>query len=390
MKKKILVTGGPVHAHLDAVKIITNKFKGGLMMRLADELGYDNEVTYLTTAGTPSIVDCSPCGDEIYYKTIYHQGFNDYYEQVLKLAPQMDAVILGAAVANLIPINPWKGKFPSHNYKVGDIIPIDFTIAPRVITEVKKVAPNTHLFGFKLLSEVPHEELITAAYEIVLSSKATAVFANDATDLQKVFMVTKERGVHPMPRTKIAEEINKMINDEYYHTVVDEFTFEPMDMDLYFKKLIHDFSLFWTPVPEGYVFGCVATRQYGGLNIQFRTTSRGKNKIGSPVYVYSVDHNKRVIRVSDKASLNAPLLEYIFRNNLEVNAIVHLHRYMDNVPLLPYAPPGTVRDSIREIKSSFNIEGHGCFILLDTLDVVKGWNKTLNEINWSKNTYEIS
>ena len=31
---KMLITGGPVHAYLDAVKIITNKFKGGLMAEL--------------------------------------------------------------------------------------------------------------------------------------------------------------------------------------------------------------------------------------------------------------------------------------------------------------------------------------------------------------------
>jgi hypothetical protein len=34
---RILITGGPVHAYLDAVKIITNKFKGGLMAELGKE-----------------------------------------------------------------------------------------------------------------------------------------------------------------------------------------------------------------------------------------------------------------------------------------------------------------------------------------------------------------
>ena len=35
---KILITGGPVHAKLDAVKIITNTFKGGLMAELGKVL----------------------------------------------------------------------------------------------------------------------------------------------------------------------------------------------------------------------------------------------------------------------------------------------------------------------------------------------------------------
>ena len=36
--KKILITGGPVHGKLDDVKMITNRFKGGLIAKLADEL----------------------------------------------------------------------------------------------------------------------------------------------------------------------------------------------------------------------------------------------------------------------------------------------------------------------------------------------------------------
>src|SRR3990167_2937312 len=97
-------------------------------------------------------------------QVLEHKGFEDYCAKVLALAPTMDGVILGAAVANLIPAKPYVGKFPSHDYKPGDMIPIDFTIAPRVIDEVKRVAPQTHLFGYKLLSGVSHEELIRAAY----------------------------------------------------------------------------------------------------------------------------------------------------------------------------------------------------------------------------------
>ena len=38
MKKTILITGGPVHAHIDAVKIVTNNFKGGRMAQFADDV----------------------------------------------------------------------------------------------------------------------------------------------------------------------------------------------------------------------------------------------------------------------------------------------------------------------------------------------------------------
>ena len=52
---KILITGGSVDANLDAVKIITNTFRGGLMADLSDSMkakdGPRSSVTYLTSKG---------------------------------------------------------------------------------------------------------------------------------------------------------------------------------------------------------------------------------------------------------------------------------------------------------------------------------------------------
>ena len=49
--KKILITGGPVHGKLDDVKLITNRFKGGLIAKLADELAETEQIIYLTAKG---------------------------------------------------------------------------------------------------------------------------------------------------------------------------------------------------------------------------------------------------------------------------------------------------------------------------------------------------
>lgn len=358
---KILITGGPVHAYLDAVKIITNRFKGGLMAELADtlQLRIGVEVTYLTVKGAKI-----PTNEGV--KVLYHDGFNDYRNQVSALAPHFDAVILGAAVANLIPLNPLKGKFPSHNYKPGDVIPIEFTIAPRVIDEVKSAAPKTHLFGFKLLSKVPHEELISAAYGVLLESKATAVFANDASNLIVKYAVTKERGVHQMDIKEMAQFIFDAVSDQYYRTVCSDTvgTFE-IEMMQTFNVLKKQFESQFKPVPEGYVFGTIAVRHPRG---GFLTTGRGKKELDDYVLVKEVIHSEKLVITGSgekKASLNAPLLDYIFRNNPKVNAIVHTHALNLWCPELPYAPPGTVRDSLRPVKSSFSIKNHGAFYLID-------------------------
>jgi hypothetical protein len=328
------------------------------MCQLAEALAaYDVEVTYLCA---PAVGAQVPTHNKIQVMT--HKGFEDYHRKVVELAPSMNGVVLGAAVANLIPANPWQGKFPSHNYKPGDLIPIDFKIAPRVIDEVKRVAPKTHLFGYKLLDHVSYEELIGAAYSIVLEAKATAVFANDTTNLQQKFAITKERGVHPLSQGELAAWIWEMVNDEYYSTnVAKDWPNDDAEAISKTKELIKLYADRFTKVEGGLVFGTVAVRTSNG----FVTTARGKRELDSVAYVVSVDHAQRAVySAGGKASLNAPLLARAFQNK-QVEYIVHYHEQVDGLPTYPYAPPGTVRDTDRPNHSSFNIEEHGCILLFD-------------------------
>jgi len=379
---KILVTGGPVYAHLDAIKIISNNFRGGRMAGLVNDLTGSNnsnnvKVTYLTAKG--SII---PNG--VNTKVMYHKGFYDYMEIIRGLAPKHDAVILGAAVCNLIPMKPWTNKFPSHKYKVGDRIPIDFTIAPRVIDQVKKVAPNTHLFGFKLLKDVPHNELIDAAYDILLESKATAVFANDASNLDVRYAVTKECGeiIFDKKRSKngIVEFILNCISDKYYSTCLCPSSFKTYDYQIgktIFDKLVktHRSKFVKAYGLEKYKFGTIAVRL--GSNNSFITTGRGKKELNETVIVHRVDHRKRLVNSSSRATLNAPLIHKLFKNDKSIRAIVHYHEMSDKLELNNYAPAGTVRDAslankplLYKKSQSFQIEGHGIYKVFKEKDLI--------------------
>jgi hypothetical protein len=67
-----------------------------------------------------------------------------------------------------------------------------------------------------------------------------------------------------------------------------------------------------------------------------------------------------------KATMNALLLLRHLKQYPEAAAVLHLHEQLPNWPTAPYAPPGTVRDNLREIVLPiYNIEGHGCIIALD-------------------------
>lgn len=301
-------------------------------------------------------------------KTVEHTGLEDYRKKVLELAPTMDAVILGAAVANLMPQKPWVDKFPSHQYGPDDVIPINFVLTPRIITEVKRIAPQTHLFGFKLLANADHDELIRAAYDIVLDSHCTAVFANDRADLGQVFAVTKERAVHPMSRDDICKWVSLILQDEYYHTEFHSGPDIPSHLREELKNLLSRFQDKFLRVENDLIFGTVAIRTSKNA---FVTTSRGKKELSTFATVTGIHHGNRVVHVSGnkrtKATLNAPLLHCIFRNP-KVHYIVHYHEPLPNTISLSYAPPGTIRDSLRSftnITSSFNIDHHGCFLLLD-------------------------
>jgi phosphopantothenate-cysteine ligase len=376
---KILVTGGPVHAKLDAVKIVTNRFKGGRMAQLADGLAVlGHDVIYLCAKGSVEPTRCA---------VRHHEGFDDYARLVPRWALENDVVVLGAAVANLIPRpTAWslEEKFPSHNYNPGDMVNVPFVVAPRVIDAVKKANPRCTLVGFKLLSNVPDEELVTAAYGVVLGARADLVVANDTANLGRKLLVTKERSVIETRDTGLLRVLDEMSCDVHYSTrfalyvgqsaAVGVAAYKYRRLVDYYGESVGRFGR----VPEGHLFGCIAVRVADPPgNFQgFVCSARGKNSLQHDgwVHVSRVDHDERIVHVTGgngqdrKASLNAPLLHHIFVTHPWVEAIVHTHRIGSGLPTLPYAPPGTVRDTERALPGrDFEIEHHGTYLLLENV-----------------------
>jgi len=88
---------------------------------------------------------------------------------------------------------------------------------------------------------------------------------------------------------------------------------------------------------------------------------------------------ERIVQVGKgaKATMNAPLLMRVAqwaRQHAQEGScfavrepvVLHLHEQLPGVPTVPYAPPGTDRDNLRDIPGPvFNIEGHGFIACLD-------------------------
>lgn len=174
-KKRVLVTCGPIPARVDSVKYLTNMFKGGLAFKTAVWLSgnKDFEVSVLCWKYT-KVPDNMP--QEIRVDTV--NDVFEYYDWITANARNFDAFIMAAAVANLTPVHPYEGKFPSHNYKPGDEFDIRFMIAPRAIDAIKPLNPRCCLIGYKLFDEPDNEKLIDIARHTLADARANLIFAN--------------------------------------------------------------------------------------------------------------------------------------------------------------------------------------------------------------------
>ena len=196
-----------------------------------------------------------------------------------------------------------------------------------------------------------YEELLNNRYSFML------LYFED-----KKYVLTKERSLIAINDEE--KFLKKFENDIYYKTIVKEgstFVY-PKDLNLFYSYLEkYKEQLEKKKYGNKYYFGCVAVATTDG----FITTIRGKEKLDDYTLVKEVNHENHTIEVvNKKASLNAPLLDYLFKNE-KVKVIVHLHDFYDNFNYEEYAFPGTVRDSKRCNTTSFNIKNHGVIYLFD-------------------------
>ena len=94
---------------------------------------------------------------------------------------------------------------------IDDLI-IHMKRSPKVIRIIKELSPETTLVGFKLLSGVPHEELIDVGYRLLQKNKCDFVMANDLREIgngmHKGYLIHTDKAYDSMNSN---EEIAAMI-----------------------------------------------------------------------------------------------------------------------------------------------------------------------------------
>lgn len=226
-------------------------------------------------------------------------------------------------------------------------------------------------------------EIIEDKYKELLNNKLHFMLLKNNN---KIYVLTKEKSMFEI--TDIDKFIENFNKDIYYKTIVnDSIEVDKSDLEIYFKYIDKYKDIMMKNIyGDKYIFGSVAVRSKNG----FITTLRGKEDLNDYTYVRNVDHDNHIINVNGKkATLNAPLLDYLFKNK-NVKTIVHLnHEYDESLPYYNYEFPGTVKDSIRNNTSSFNIKNHGVIYLFDKNDkLIKEENMKYPKYNVYENLYK--
>ena len=203
-------------------------------------------------------------------------------------------------------------------------------------------------------------KIIDETYKNLLENKWHFVILDVNGELN---VLTKEKSFFNIKNEH--KFINFFEQDIYYKTIINNKNIIVNENDLniynaYIQKYkdIMEKNIYG----DKYIFGSVAVKTDKG----FITTIRGKENLNEYTIVSNVNHINHILNVANKkATLNAPLLDYLFKNE-KVKVIVHInHEYDDKLPYYDYAFPGTVRDTIRDNKTSFNIKYHGVIYLFD-------------------------
>lgn len=380
--KHVVITAGPVYGRLDDNKLVSNRVRGIWALKFAGFLSArGHQVTLVLPDIMPknSDLDLGSSGSSGVAITVRrHSGFDGYRDLCRELAVKADALVMAAAVVNWIPLAPIPGKMPTAGYKVGDTIEIPFYLAPRVIEEMKAENPKLTLIGCKMLINSTQDELVEAAYGVLLKAGCNAVVANDmGHGLRRKLIVNKDRSVQVFDNDFLGfyTEVASLIEDQHFRT--ERFTPNGGDLNLRltcanaagtFDRLVDQHRARFTPVEGGRVFGALAVGVPGQGWLVSPREKGGMFTSKDATLVTLVDHARLTVRVPEgwpKATLNAPLL-IRFAAHFGHPRVLHFHEQIPGLPTLPYAQPGTVRDMNREFteahRRGFNIEGHGCVI----------------------------
>lgn len=179
--RRLLITGGPTRAYLDAVRYLSNRSTGQLGALLAEQaVAAGAQVLYVYGEGSllprasqgPGRLEALAVETVTELEAVVrdHVGNRRY-----------DAMIHAMAVLDFAPVEVRPGKTSSEE---GEWL-IRLVPTPKVIHRIKEWDPGIFLVGFKLEVGTDDAALVAAARRLMARSGADAVVANDLQSLRE-------------------------------------------------------------------------------------------------------------------------------------------------------------------------------------------------------------
>jgi phosphopantothenoylcysteine synthetase/decarboxylase len=173
--RRILITSGPTHAPIDAVRFLSNRSTGRLGACIAETaLSRGAHVTFIRGPGSrrPEAPDEAARLEMRDIETV-----DDLAREFDTLLPAggFDAVIHAMAVLDYVPESPSAEKTRSGLAEwTLRLVP-----SPKMIGRIRALSPTSTLIAFKLETGRTEAGLIEAAVKLAVSSGAALVVAND-------------------------------------------------------------------------------------------------------------------------------------------------------------------------------------------------------------------
>jgi len=221
---KIVITAGGTSERIDDVRTITNSSTGSLGFAIGNAFIAEEKVGKIYYLHGKRAV--WPEHEKI--EPIEIGGVMDLKENITRVLTEdkIDAVIHAMAVSDYMvhqvtTLDKLMGtEDPAHaqdltgnkiSSDIDDLI-IHMKRSPKVISCIKDVSPESILVGFKLLSGVPHEELIDVGYRLLQKNNCDFVMANDLREIgngfHKGYLIHRDKTYDSMNTN---EEIAAMI-----------------------------------------------------------------------------------------------------------------------------------------------------------------------------------
>ena len=203
--RRVIVTAGPTVEAIDPVRFVSNRSSGKMGYAIAQAARDAGAEVTLVTGPTALR---APNG----VRVIPVESAEDMQDAVLAVLPEMDAVVMAAAVADYRPLEVSHRKIKKRD--AGSELTIRMTENPDVLKAIIAARrPKTIVVGFKAESG----EATAEAERMLREKKVDLVIANDISDPSSVFGSDTDRvtfvsadGVEALPvlaKTEVARRL---------------------------------------------------------------------------------------------------------------------------------------------------------------------------------------